>query len=61
MTFATTAGHCRRLIDNTGWGFWYRAIQGVFACIALALIAFALSKFEPWLWGYIGVAFVRQL
>ena len=53
-----------RLIDNRGWGLWFRAVQWIFAVICLALIAFSFSKFkgypdyEGWVWGPIGVAFV---
>lgn len=60
MGFASLAEQCHRLVDNTGWGFWYRAVMLLFACITLALIAFDLSRFDDWLWGKLGVAFVSD-
>ena len=54
----------RHLVDNRGWGFWFRIVQWVFAVICLALIAFSFSRFKGyadytgWVWGPIGVAFV---
>jgi hypothetical protein len=57
----------RRLIDNRGWGLWFRIVEWTFAVICLALIIFSLCKFKRypdyngWAWGPISVAFVSLL
>ena len=56
----------RRLLDNRGWGLWFRVVEWVFAAIILSLIAFSFSQFKSytdytgWIWGPIGISFVTN-
>jgi len=64
MNVSKLEERARHLVDNRGWGLWFRVVQWIFAVICLALIAFSFSKFKGypdyngWVWGPIGVAFV---